>query len=178
MTEQILWATGTAVVVAFFTSVISQYVFAPTLEARKQRILERSTITSGIASELRALHVRLIEQRLERRMRISDLFSEKKDKPTFQEMATAFDPRADLSHAGLKPKLEALVLGTASAADIFSVQVPIRNDRFEPIVQLLHHTMNAIDPVNPPWTKNRHCRKGTKIYSKLDVPAREDFDGE
>lgn len=37
MNEQTLWTSGTAIVVAFFTTVIAQYVFAPSLEARAKR---------------------------------------------------------------------------------------------------------------------------------------------
>jgi hypothetical protein len=176
MNEQTLWTSGTAVVVAFFTTVIAQYVFAPDLEARKQRILERSKMASELADELRSMHARLIEQRQGRNLRISDLFGDTPDPPTFQDMVGQFDVKASVSRAGLKTEYAALVMNAISAADIFCYEVPIRADGFEPIVKLFHHTINALDPVNPPWVRAAHCRRGTKLYSTLQVPAREKID--
>jgi len=176
MTEQTLWTSGTAIVVAFFTTVIAQYVFAPTLEARKQRILERSKVSSEIADELRAMNSCLLEERHQRHIRIADLFSEPKHAPSFHQMVTSFDVKATLNHAGLRTDYETLIIQTISAADIFCYEVPIRSDEFEPIEKLFQHTINALDPVNPPWVRASHCRRGTKLNSTLEVPNRRELD--
>ena len=176
MNETTLWASGTAVVVAFFTTVVAQYVFAPTLEARKQRILDRSRIASEIADQLRAMRARLIEERTDRYSRIADIFGDTPDGPSFHDMVIKFDVMAAIGNAGLKTEYESLVMHAIPAADLYCYQVPVDSNDFAPIVKLFEHTINALDPVNPPWVRASHGRRGMKLCSALEARQQEELD--
>lgn len=175
-TPTMLTVAGT-LLAAGFTSVIAQYFFAPTLEARKQTLLERSRVASDAVNSIRAMYFQLDTTAM-KRFRLKDMFGFQQHESTFMELADKFDAAVALNNAGLKPKYIELALKAQFAAELLAMVIndPERPgaDKFDPVLKLLRHTMHALDPVNPPWSRAFHCWRGGRIYNRLPYPGEEE----
>lgn len=171
MNEQTLWTSGTAVVVAFFTTVIAQYVFAPTLEARKQTLLDRSKISSGIADDVRAMHFQLVLATT-KLFKLNDVYDYTEHSEPFDELAETFDAAGSLKHSGLKSRYVNLALSTQVEVDIFSMLgAQKRRDQYDRLMRILDHTAKALDPARLPVTRRYHCWHGTKALGVRRRPS-------
>lgn len=173
MNEQTLWTCGTAIVVAFFTTVIAQYIFAPTLEARKQTLLDRSKVACGIADDIRAMHFELVLATT-KLFRLNDVYDYTEHDQPFDELAEDFDAADSLKHSGLKSRYVNLALSVQVEADMFSMNdTRSRPEEYARLMGILDHTAKALDPARLPWTRRFHCWKGTKALGITRRPAAE-----
>lgn len=174
-TPTLLTVAGTLLAAAF-TSVVSQYFFAPGLEARKQTLLERSRVASDAVNSIRAMYFELDTTAM-KRFRLKDMFGFQRHESKFMDLADNFDAAVALNNSGLKPKYIELALKAQFAAEILAMVIndPERPgaDEFDPVLKLLRHTMHALDPVNPPWSRAFHCWRGGRIYNKLPYPGED-----
>lgn len=171
-TPTLLTVAGT-LLAAGFTSVVSQYFFAPALEARKQTLLERSRVASEAVNSIRAMYFQLDTTAM-KRFRLKDIYGLQRHESTFMDLADKFDAAVALNNSGLKPKYIELALKAQFAAELLAmvIDAPERPgpDEFEPVLRLFRHTMHALDPVKLPWSRAIHCWRGGRIYNKLTVP--------
>ncbi|MDQ0756091.1 hypothetical protein [Arthrobacter sp. B3I4] len=162
MNDQTLWTSGTAVVVAFFTTVIAQYVFAPTLEARKQTLLDRSKVASGIADDIRAMHFQLVLTTT-KLFKLNDVYHHAEHSAPFFELSEKFDAADSLKHSGLKSRYVNLALSAQIEADLFTMRLtPPRHEEYDRLMRILDHTAKALDPARLPLTRRFHCWQGIK----------------
>lgn len=168
-TPSLLTVAGT-LIAAGFTSVIAQYFFAPTLEARKQRILDRSKVACETADVLRAMYFQLEVLQM-KRFQLKDMFGFERQELKLQELSAKFDAALSLSNAGLKEKYTTLALKAQFAAELFNMLNRPESKDFEPLMKLLHHTMTALDPANLPWVRAYHCWRGKRLYAAMELPS-------
>lgn len=159
-----LMTVGGTLLAAAFTSVIAQYLFAPALEARKQRLLDRSRAAATTVERLREIQFWLEVTLMH--MRIGDSHYELQ-RAKFDERATEFDALLSLAHSGLPTKYTTLALNTQLVTDVYSLLDEPNEKQIDAMVRLIAHTIGALDPVNLPWTRSWHCRKGLKAGERI-----------
>lgn len=168
-TPTLLTVSGT-LLAAGFSSVIAQYFFAPTLEARKQRILDRSKVACETADVLRAMYFQLEVLEM-KRFQLKDMFGFERQELKLQELSAEFDAALSLANAGLKEKYTTLAMQAQFTAELFNMLNRPASKDFEPLMKLLHHTMNALDPANLPWVRANHCWRGKRVYAAMELPS-------
>lgn len=175
MTNQILWTSGTAVFVAFFTTVFAQYYFAPTLEARKQRLLKRSEHTAQIVTELNEMRYQMILV-LERRMKLTEFFNSPVEAnwKHFQSLADSFDPKTNLSHSNLPALSTEIVFHCQHAVDIFATISRPRRSDLSSHIEYIRVSIEAIDPVNLPWSRAYFRYAAVKMWRVLQMPENDE----
>lgn len=82
-TPTLLTVSGT-LLAAGFSTVIAQYFFAPTLEARKQRILDRSKVACETVDVLQAMYFQLEVLQM-KRFQLKDRFGFERQELKLQE---------------------------------------------------------------------------------------------
>ncbi|WP_285240078.1 hypothetical protein [Pseudarthrobacter sp. MEB009] len=169
--EQIAWATGTAIFVAFFTTVVAQYLFAPTLEARKQRLLARSDVTAAAVSTVRKMYLQLQTLRMKQEIMQVSVAEAQRHVEEFQKICDKFDAAYDLNDAALKPAYVNLASTTQYAAEILSIRDSWTPEYIDPLLVLLRHCIGALDPVNLPATRAYHCWLGRKAWLRVSFPS-------
>lgn len=167
-TPALLTVTGTLLAAAF-TSVIAQYFFAPTLEARKQRLLDRSVAAATTVDKLREMQLRLEMAQMAHSMDEKRLML--KHKAQFDALALEFDALLSLAHSGLSSKYTALALQTQMTGEIFTMLDDPAEGQLKDVLRLLTHSIRALDPANLPWTRAFHRVKGQKLRVLLAPPA-------
>ncbi|MFB9164125.1 hypothetical protein [Arthrobacter psychrochitiniphilus] len=180
MTYQMWWSAGTAIFVAFFTTVIAQYLFAPWLEVRKQILISRALERSKVADTARQL-----EQHLRSLSLVRSAFA-----GTTGELAhwtTAMDRyrTAVLEPETVLPALAFPVGKTLSnllTAAEWSVRlVHFRKTREKaPVAEvsaILQQLAKAVDPTRFPPKRWHHARRGLQLFRKL-MKTIEDYNFE
>jgi hypothetical protein len=169
MNEQTLWTSGTAVVVAFFTTVIAQYIFAPSLEARKQTLINRSKVASDTADTMRAMRFELDTAHMQL-FKLNDPYNFQAHGAALGHLVDGFDAADSLKHSGLKQKYVAVACCAQYEAEIFTMFDQPASHMYVSLARLLDHASQAIDPVKLPWVRSFHCRQGMRIYTSMSRP--------
>lgn len=164
-TPALLTVTGTLLAAAF-TSVIAQYFFTPVLEARKQRLLDRSRAATATVEKLREMQFWL--EAMQSRLRMRDSFGHEKQREQFDERAVEFDALLSLAHAGLSQKYTTLAFRTQLIAEVYALIYDPAEQEIDTMVELLSHTIGALDPVNLPWSRAKHCARGRRTADKFE----------
>ena len=168
-TPTLLTVSGT-LLAAGFTTVIAQYFFAPTLEARKQRILDRSKVASETVDLLQAMYFQLEVLQM-KRFQLKDMFGFERQELKLQELSSEFDAALSLANAGLKEKYTTLAMQAQFSAELFNMLNRPASKDFAPLMKLIRHTMNALDPANLPWVRANHCWRGKRQYGAMEPPS-------
>lgn len=166
MNEQILWSALTAIVVAFFTTVILQYVFAPALEARKQIRVERSRAATAVVDTLRLMRFELDGPRSEL-IEFRDLFSPVPSGPSFGELCDELEATSSLRGSGLPHEYVELTIRTRQAARDFDAAYSVTAEAQKWLINLIKFTTKALDPAVLPWIRVYYCRRGISWHKSM-----------
>lgn len=176
MNEQTLWTFGTTIVVAFFTTVVVQFVFAPSLEARKQTLLNRSKVASDTADTIRAMQFQLVNAHM-KMFDLGDRYNYQSHGAVLDELIEGFNAADALKHAGLKERYVVAACCAQYAVEIFTMVDDHEESEYKQLIGLLDDAAQAIDPVKLPWVKYRHSVRAYRRYT-TETEQREDVNAD
>lgn len=172
-TPAALTVTGT-LVAAGFTSVISQYFFAPWLEVRKDILIEEAHKRAAVANRLRSVSRALGQLQLVRTaFKGTGRFSTHWDKAMLDYKHALDELReAEPTFTGISVKKPTANLLTATGW-VAQVVLARRTSDKAPVldaIKVVNHLIKSIDPTTFPPKRMWHTRRGLMMYKKILKP--------
>ena len=170
LTPQILWASGTALLVALFTTVIAQYLFAPWLEVRKQILIEQAREQAKVAGTVRVLLHHLRDLNLIR----TDISDNALSQTLWEKSMDAY------RHAVLEPDsvfpvmpfpvgrtLSSLLTSAEWIVHLVHFRHMREKSPVTEVMAVVEELAKAVDPTRFPMSQRFHALRGLRKARKL-----------
>lgn len=161
---------------AAFTSVISQYFFAPWLEVRKQIKIEQAHERAKVAGKardyIRALaKLQLVKSAWKDSTRLEERWESAMNE--YRERTNSVESAFADIHAPMSKRVRNLTIATEWVLQVVYFR---RTPEKAPVAEAMNialHLSKAVDPVNFPLKRAYHARRGLSLSKKLMKPIKD-----
>lgn len=172
-TPAALTVAGTLVAAAF-TSVISQYFFAPWLEVRKAILIEEAHKRAAVANQMRSLLRALGQLQLVRTaFRGTRRFDTHWDKAMLDyshALEELLEAQATFTGISVKKPTANLLTATGWVAQVVLARRTPEKAPVVDAIKVVNHLIKSVDPTTFPPRRMWHTWRGLMLYKKILKP--------